>query len=56
MSDGFGEYYHVKDKITYEGEWFRGEQHGFGKETYADGSYYEGKFNTYSNFIRKFQK
>jgi hypothetical protein len=43
MSEGFGEYLHSKDNIKYEGEWYKGEQHGYGKESYQDGSYYEGK-------------
>ena len=44
MSDGKGSYFHVKDGIRYEGDWLRGEQHGLGKETYKDGSTYEGIF------------
>lgn len=43
MSHGIGTYFQSLEGITYDGEWIKGEQNGFGKETYPDGSYYEGK-------------
>ena len=46
MSEGQGQYFHVKDGIRYDGEWLKGEQHGLGKETYKDGSTYEGKIQS----------
>lgn len=42
MSHGFGEYFQANENTNYEGEWCEGEQNGFGKETYSDGSVYEG--------------
>ena len=57
MSDGFGEYYHVKDKITYEGEWHRGGHIVYGMEPFAVGAYSYGMLSLISiQFLTQFRK
>ena len=45
MNDEFhGKGKYITMEMTYEGEWYRGYCHGFGKEMWEDGSFFQGYF------------
>lgn len=45
IANGKGKFQNKHKKYSYEGQWDDDTPHGFGKETWGDGTVYDGEFN-----------